>query len=90
MPNTKQAQKRLIQDQRRRLQNRGLASRMKTEMKRVLAHIDTKELDAAENALPEAFRRIDKAAKRRVIHRNAAGRKKSLLARKLNAARKGS
>ena len=37
--------------------------------------------EAAAAALPEAVKRVDKAAKRNIIHANAAARKKSQLAR---------
>jgi len=87
MPHSKQAKKRLRQDEERRVHNRALATRMKTEMKKVLAAVDAKDLDAAEKAMPEAMKRIDKAAKSRVIHPNNADRKKSRLARTIQRAR---
>ncbi len=87
MPNSVQAKKRMRQDDRRRAKNRAAASHMKTEMKRVLAAVEEGNLDAAEKAMPEAFKRIDKAAKTRVIHPNSASHKKSRLARAIQRAR---
>ena len=84
MPNTKQAKKRLKQDEVRRLNNKAVKSRMRTAIKRVLTAPDT---ETAEAALPDAMKRIDKAAKKHIIHENAAARYKSRIA--ANAANKG-
>jgi small subunit ribosomal protein S20 len=53
---------------------------MKTAVKRVVTAASP---DAAQASLPDAMKKIDKAAKKRVIHPNAAARMKSRLARKL-------
>ena len=84
MPNTKQAKKRMKTDEVRRLANKAVKSRMRSAMKKVLVATDTQ---TAEAALPEAMKRIDKAAKKHIIHENAAARYKSRLA--ANAASKG-
>ena len=78
MPNTEQAKKRLRQDERRRVHNTAISRAMKTAVKKVM-QAETPEAAAA--ALPEAVKRVDKAAKRNIIHANAAARKKSQLAR---------
>lgn len=83
MPNSKQADKRLRQDERRRQHNRTLASAMKTAVKKVLKAETAEEAQAA---LPQAMSRVDKAAKSRVIHPNAADRKKAQLVRAAAAA----
>jgi small subunit ribosomal protein S20 len=83
MPNSKQAAKRLRQDERRRLANKATRSAMRTAMKRVLK-AETPEQRA--ELLPAAVQRIDKAAKKRVLHPNAAARIKSRLAKRLAAA----
>jgi ribosomal protein S20 len=49
---------------------------MRSAMKRVLRATTP---DEASQALPEAFKRVDKAAKRKVIHDNAAARFKRQL-----------
>ncbi|MBL6721114.1 MAG: 30S ribosomal protein S20, partial [Planctomycetes bacterium] len=41
--------------------------------------------EAAAAALPEAMKRVDKAAKKNLIHANAAARKKSQLTRAATA-----
>ena len=83
MPNSKQATKRMQQDAKRRDANKAVKTRMRTAMKKVL---QADSAEAASAAMPEAMKRIDKAAKRNAIHENAAGRYKARLAR--NAATK--
>jgi small subunit ribosomal protein S20 len=78
MPNNKQAKKRLRQDEQRRVDNKIVTSRMRTAVRRV------REAETAEEAkarLPEAMKRVDKAAKKGVLHSNAAARKKHQLSR---------
>lgn len=78
MPNTKQTKKRMRQDEERRLRNKSAKSAMRTAVKKVL-RAETPEEAAA--ALPTAMKRVDKAAKKRIIHPNAAARVKSRIAR---------
>jgi small subunit ribosomal protein S20 len=84
MPNNKQAEKRVRLTEKRRQENKVVRTSMRSAVKKVLA-AETK--DAAEAALPVAMKRIDKAAKKHVIHANAAARTKSRLAKA--AAKKG-
>jgi len=63
--------------------NRLVKSRMKTVVKKVLAAVEGGDKAAAEKALCEAMSALDRAAKTNVIHKNAANRKKSRLAKKL-------
>ena len=63
--------------------NRLVKSRMKTVVKKVLAAAEGGDKAAAEKALREALSALDRAAKTNVIHKNAANRKKSRLAKKL-------
>jgi small subunit ribosomal protein S20 len=78
MPNNKQAAKRLRQNGVRRQANKAVISRMRTSVKKVL-QAETPE--AAEANLSEAIKRVDKAAKKNILHANAAARKKSQLQR---------
>ncbi len=80
MPNSKQAAKRLVQDERRRLANKATRTAMKSALKKVLRATTADEKSALHS---NAAARIDKAAKNRVIHPNAAARLKSRLAKKL-------
>ena len=80
MPHTKSAKKSLRQDEKRRLRNRAVKKAIKTQIKAFLAAVGG---DKAADELKAAIRKLDKAAARRVIHPNAAARKKSQLARML-------
>ena len=78
MPNSKQAQKRTRQNERRNAANKTVRTSMRSAMKRVLG---AESPEAAAAALPLAMKRVDKAAKGHVIHANAAARYKSRLSR---------
>lgn len=78
MPSSKQAKKRVITDDRRRVANKAKNSAMKSAIKSVV-EADTKE--AAMAALPHAVKMIDKCAKHNIIHANGAARRKSSLDR---------
>lgn len=82
MPNTKQAKKRMAQDERRRIANKSLSSSMRSAVKKVLT---AENSEAALAALPAAMSRVDKCAKKNLIHSNAAARKKAQLSRVANA-----
>jgi len=81
MPTSLQAMKRVRQNEKRRIRNKGLRSEAKTFSKRVAAAVQAGDVEAAERELRIAFKKIDKAAKRSVFHRNNAGRRKARLAR---------
>ena len=81
MPNNKQAAKRLRQADTRRQANKVVRSSMRSAMKSVLKADSS---DAAKAALPMAIKRIDKAAKKHIIHANAAARLKSQVSRAAN------
>jgi len=83
MPNNKQAKKRVRQDDERRLANKSVRSSMRSAVKKVM---DAESNDDAQAALPEAFKRVDKAAKKKIIHGNAAARVKSRLSQAANKA----
>ncbi len=81
MPNSKQSKKRMETDDARRMRNKTVRTSMRTAVKNVL---QAETADAANAALPTAFKRVDKAAKTNVIHDNAAARKKSQLQRHIS------
>jgi small subunit ribosomal protein S20 len=82
MPHTKSAEKHLRKSEKRRVANRAAKKAIKGQIKSFLAALDGGDA-AAE--LKATIRKLDKAAAKRVIHPNAAARKKSQLARKLAA-----
>lgn len=78
MANSKSAEKRHRQEEKRRLQNRAQRSRLKTSIKKVTAASDA---ETAVAAYRETAAMLDRFATRRLIHPNKAARKKSQLAR---------
>ncbi|MCA1582864.1 MAG: 30S ribosomal protein S20 [Acidobacteria bacterium] len=81
MANIKSAEKRIRQTAKRQAKNRGVRSRLRTSLK---DHRATAPADAAAK-VPQTVSEIDKALKKGVIHRNAAARYKSRLAKKAAA-----
>ena len=80
MPILKSAIKKAKQDVKAREHNRGIRDAYKLaskNMKKLVASGDTKK---AQEALKEAYSKLDQAAKKKVIHKNNASRRKSRLA----------
>jgi small subunit ribosomal protein S20 len=88
MAHSKQALKRARQSTELRVKNRAQNSAVKGQVKRTLTSLDSGDPAKIDAELALAQKQIDKAAKRRVIHPNAAARKKSKLAAMAAAAKK--
>jgi small subunit ribosomal protein S20 len=84
MPHTHSAKKNLRKSEKRRLHNRAVKKDIKTQLKQFLAAVEG-PVEALRKEYDLAAKKLDKAAAKRVIHPNLAARKKSQLARKLNA-----
>ena len=81
------ARKRVRVNQKRGLHNKSLRSQYRTYVSKAEKLIDAGDLDAADEAVKQAIGILDKTARKRVLHPNNAARRKSQLAKKLNAAR---
>jgi len=79
MPITKSAQKALRQSRRRRTFNLRRLTKMRRLVKQIKDLIKEGKKAEALKSLPQAYQAIDKAAKRGVIKKNTASRKKSRL-----------
>jgi small subunit ribosomal protein S20 len=79
------ALKQMRQGEKRRARNRKNLSQLKTQLKKLRSVIAEGNADAAGKLLPVTEAEIDKAAKKGVVHDNAAARYKSRLARKVSA-----
>lgn len=88
MPNNEAARKRLRQEQKRRLHNRSVKSIVKTQVTKARQAIEAPTVNSEETiqAVRAAISELDRAAKKGVIHKNNASRRKSRLMQKLNAA----
>ena len=82
MPNNASAAKRMRQEKKRRLHNRMVKSIVKTHVTKARQAIAS-GVDS-ENAVRAAVSELDRAAKKGVIHRNNAARRKSRLMNQLN------
>ncbi|MGN6692869.1 MAG: 30S ribosomal protein S20 [Aquihabitans sp.] len=85
MANIKSQIKRNRQNEKRRIRNKTVRSELRTRTKTAVSAAETGAEHAAE-AERLAMKRIDKAAQKGVIHKNAAARRKSRLAKRLAAA----
>lgn len=86
MPNIKSAKKRVIVNAKKTEQNKAIRSAFRTEIKKVEALIKENKLEEAKAALPIAFKVIDSAATKNIIHTNNAAHKKATLSKKVSDA----
>lgn len=90
MANTKSAKKRIRQNEKRRLRNRFFKGNARSFIKRARLAIQQGNLEEAEMWVRKAYKALDKAASKGVIHPNNAARRKSRLMSMLNRARSAS
>ncbi|HOA33865.1 MAG: 30S ribosomal protein S20 [Clostridiales bacterium] len=86
MPNIKSAKKRVRIAAVKTARNKSTKSALKTAIKKANAAIDANAANKVE-LVNYAFKKIDQAVAKNILHKNNAARKKSALARKLNAAK---
>lgn len=87
MPNNAAAEKRMRQEQKRRAHNRSVKTIVKTQITKARTAIaaQTVKAEDAEATVRAAVSELDRAAKKGVIHKNNAARRKSRLMKQLNA-----
>ena len=85
MPNIKSAIKRVSVIEKKTLRNNMIKSEYKTAIKRFDEAIANNKVEEATKLLSVATKKIDQACTKGVIVKNTAARKKSALAKKLNA-----
>jgi small subunit ribosomal protein S20 len=86
VPNIKSAIKRVAVAERNRARNRFWKSNMRTARTKVEEAIEASKPADAATALHQAYSMIDKAVSKGVLHKNAANRRKSRLAKQLSVA----
>lgn len=86
MPNIKSSAKRDQLQKAAREKNRAAKSALRTELKKFEAAVQSGDNAAAAETYKVAVKSVDKAASKGLIHKNNAARKKSVMAKKLNAA----
>ena len=84
MPNLQTSIKDLRQNKRKAVYNNRIRARIKKAIKKFDAQIIASDFKGAKETLTNASSILDKAAKKNIIKKNNASRKKSRLANKLN------
>lgn len=85
MAHSLSANKRIRQNARRQERNRARRTALKTASRRTIEIIASGDATAAASALRSLAADLDRAADRGTIHKNAAARRKSRLAKRVNA-----
>ncbi|MBN1261945.1 MAG: 30S ribosomal protein S20 [Anaerolineae bacterium] len=84
MANTKSAQKAVRSSYRKWLRNRYVKGKMRSAVKAVRHAVAAGDAAQARTLMPRAYKELDKAARKNVIHKNKAARLKSRLMRQVN------
>jgi small subunit ribosomal protein S20 len=79
------AEKRHRQSEERRLRNKAVKSAVRTSAKKFVVLAQKKEVAEAEAALTETIKKLDTAARKGIIKKNTASRKKSRMQRLFNS-----
>jgi len=85
LPNIKSSVRSVKTDAERRAKNGPIKAALRKASRNVVALTETGAQEDAQAKLAVASGLIDKAARKGIIHKNAAARKKSRLAKKVNA-----
>lgn len=75
--------KKLRQDKKRRLHNIKIRQELKNTLKKFQALLAAKNLTEAKSFIQQVFSKLDKSAKKGIVHKGFADRKKSRLAKQL-------
>ena len=84
MPNIKSAKKRVKVIEAKTLQNKMFRTQLKTDIKKYQAALAAGDTALAQETYKIAVKKIDQAAARGIIHKNAAARKKSQFTKAIN------
>jgi len=85
LPQHRSAAKALRQSLKRRMRNKAIKTRVKTEIKKFLATLEKGTIEEAEAAFRRAQSMLFRAVSKGTLHHRTAARKVSRLATKLNA-----
>jgi small subunit ribosomal protein S20 len=83
------AKKRIRQNEKRNARNRHRKSILKNDVKGLTAAIAKADVGAAAEALKTVVSRLAKTAAKHTLHKNTAARRRSRLAKKVNAIKAG-
>ena len=78
------AEKRYRQSEVRRLKNKAVKSEVRTSAKKFVAAVQSKDAELSRTSLLALIKELDSAARKRIITKNAAARKKSRMQKLYN------
>ncbi len=81
MPQRRNAIKELHKNHQRHLHNLDISTDLKKTIKKFLAFVKNKNTTEAQSALRIVHKKLDKAAKRHLLHDNTVARRKALFSR---------
>ncbi len=84
MPQRKCSVKAHKQNEKRRIHNTGIKNDLKKTVKNFVATVPT-DVKQAQTLLADVYKKIDKAAKRNIMHKKTANRRKAKFAKLLAA-----
>jgi len=85
LANIKSAKKRILVTAKRQARNKSVKTYTKTAVKKVFLAVEAGDKTQAAEAHKVAVKAIDQAASKGIFHKNTASRKKSQLAKLVNA-----
>lgn len=85
MANIKSQKKRIRTAEKARMRNRAVRSELKTLVKHVHEAVEQGDADAAKAAASRAYKRLDQAAAKGIIHKNQASNRKSGVQKLVNS-----
>ena len=77
MPQRRTSIKALRQTEKRKLHNLDIKTDLRKTIKKFLASVSSKNATEAQTNLKLVFKKLDKAAKRNIMHKNTAAHRKS-------------
>ena len=86
MPNTESSKKRLRQNEKKRVHNKAIKSNMRSTIRKVREAASAGDSEKAQAEFRLAVKKLDRAASRNIIHKNAAARTKSRLSKLVKSA----
>ena len=83
MPQRKSGIKDLRKNHVRHMHNLDIKTDLKKTTKKFLASVKTKDKGKAQSSLNELYKKLDKATKRNILHKNTVARRKSKFSKQL-------
>ncbi len=81
MPQRRNARKELRKQKKHIAHNLDIKTELRKTIKKLLAEVKDKKVEDAKATLKLVFKKLDKAAKRNLIHKNTVGHRKSRLSK---------